>query len=473
MQTAWLLVLLLLGAEPPVALQGVSVVDVTDGSIRSNQTVVIKERRLEQVANAAEAAIPDDAKKFDAAGKFLIPGLWDMHVHFASADYVPLFVANGVVGVRDMHAHVPFVLLPLRQAIAEGRKFGPRILTPISMVDSGTPMWSDCLRAGTPEEGRKAVQSLKAKGADFVKIYSGLDPETFLAICDEAKQAGLAVAGHVPESVSSLDASHAGVRSMEHIFGNLTAASSNEKSLRDELVGLIRGVDAKTFYPLMIRSQLKALDSYNAERADHLFATFAKNQTYQCPTLTVHRMFANLTEPSFTGDPRTRYTPGLIKFAWTQSLEWITPIAQNTGDQRRLYEKTKEVVRDMHRAGVPILAGTDTSNPYCLAGFSLHDELALLVESGLSPLAALQAATLTPARYLNSENDQGTIAVGKRADLVLLDANPLTDIRNSQKIHAVVLNGQLFDRSALDGLLAEAEMKAAGKKRASAATKSP
>jgi len=368
-----------------------------------------------------------------------------------------------------MHAHVPFVLLPLRTAIAEGRKVGPRILTAIAMVDGGTPMWGDSLRAGTPDEGRKAVQSLKSRNADLVKVYSGLDRETFLAICDEAKKVGLPVAGHVPEAVSALDASNAGIRSMEHIFGILTAASAEESALRDGLVTSIRGVDAKTFYPLLIRSQLQALDSYDAARAETLFATLAKNQTFQCPTLTVHRMFASLTDPAFTDDPRTRYTPGLIKFAWNQSLEWISPIARNASDQQRLYGKTKEVVRDMHRAGVPILAGTDTSNPYCMAGFSLHDELALLVEAGLSPLAALQAATLAPARYRNIANEQGTIAPGQRADLVLLDANPLADIRNTQQINAVVVNGELLDRQTLDEMLAKAEQKAKGKKPAAEA----
>jgi imidazolonepropionase-like amidohydrolase len=461
MHQVLLLALTVLGANPSLALQGASVIDVADGAVRREQTLLITDNRIAQVGPTAELELPAETKKVNATGKFVVPGLWDMHVHFASADYAPLFIANGVVGVRDMHAHVPFILLPLRTAIAQGKVLGPEILTAISMVDGAPPMWADAVSAGNPEAGRKAVQSLKARKADFVKIYSGLDRETFLAICDEAKKLDLAVVGHIPEAVSAIDASNAGVRSMEHIFGILTASATNETELRQELVTSIRGVDAKQFYPLLIRSQLKALDNYNAERADALFATLAKNRTYQCPTMTVHRMFANLTDPEFAADPRTRFTPKLIKFAWTQALQWVTPIAQNASDQQRLYVKTKDVVRAMHQAGVPILAGTDTSNPYCLAGFSLHDELELLVESGLTPLAALQSATLEPARYLKREDSQGSVAVGHRADLLLLDANPLEDIRNTTKIHAVVLGGQLLDRAALDAMLTKAEATAA------------
>lgn len=463
------LALSVLAAGPPLALQKVSVVDVADGTVRHDQLVVIQDGRIKSIAPmdnggvSDEANLPDGATNIDAAGKFLIPGLWDMHVHFATPDYAPLFVANGVVGVRDMHAHVPFMLLPLRNAAAEGKRLCPRILTAISMVDGSPAMWSGSLSCGNPDEGRKAVHTLKSSKADFVKVYSGLDRETFLAICDAAKAAELPVVGHIPEAVSALEASAVGVRSMEHIFGVLTAASARERELREEFVAAIRGRDGKSFYPLLIRSQLQALESYDAARAHKLFAAFAQNQTYQCPTLTVHRMFAQLTSSGFTDDPRVRYTPNLIKGAWAGALGWISPIAENSDDQRRLYDKTKEVVRDMHRAGVPILAGTDTSNPYCLAGFSLHDELQLLVEAGLSPLAALQAATLVPARFLEAEQEQGAVAPGLRADLVLLDANPLVDIRNTARIHAVILNGQHHDRAALDALLAKAEQSAAKK----------
>lgn len=232
------------------------------------------------------------------------------------------------------------------------------------------------------------------------------------------------------------------------------------------MISSMRGIDAKTYYGLLIRSQVKALDTFDGKRAEVLYQEFAKNRTYQCPTLTVHRMFARLTEPSFTEDARVRYTPSLIKnVAWKQTLAWVEPIAQNAADQRRLFAKTLDIVGQMHRAGVPILAGTDTSNPYCMAGFSLHDELELLVEAGLSPLEAIRSATIEPARYMNQEGSQGEVKPAQRADLLILDGNPLEDIRRTREIRAVVLNGQYLDRTSLDAMLEKAEKSAAGGKK--------
>ncbi len=465
MSVIWALLAVAIGHEP-MALVHANVLDVVGGKVLIDQTVVVRDGKIESVGDAKEASVAEGVQAIDVSGKFVMPGLWDMHVHFASADYAPLFVANGVVGVRDMHAHLPFMLLPLRKQIAEGRKVGPKILTAISMVDGAPPLWGGTLTATNAEEGRKAVQTLKEKGADLVKVYSGLPPEAFEAICEEAKKVGLPVSGHVPESVGVMAASSKGVRSMEHIFGILTAASSQESALRSEMVSSMRGIDAKTFYGLLIRSQVKALDTFDGERAEGLFREFARNRTYQCPTLTVHRMFARLTESSFREDARVRYTPSLIKnVAWKQTLAWVEPIAQNAADQRRLFAKTMEIIGQMHRAGVPILAGTDTSNPYCMAGFSLHDELELLVEAGLSPLAALQSATIEPARYMDQEGRLGEVKPTQRADLLILDGNPLEDIRQTKKIRGLVLNGQYLDRASLDAMLDKAEKTAAvGKK---------
>jgi imidazolonepropionase-like amidohydrolase len=462
----WWPICAVLAAPGTVALTHVQVIQVADGSVWNDQTVLTRDGKIEAVGPAGSVPLPEDIQEVDARGKFLIPGLWDMHVHFASADYAALFVANGVVGVRDMHAHLPFMLLPLRQQIDQGRKLGPQIKTAISMVDGAPPLWSGTLSATTPDEGRQAVQTLRQKGANLIKIYSGLSPEVFDAILEEAKKTGLPVSGHVPESVGVVEASAKGLDSMEHIFGILTAASSEEEALRKEMVSSMRGVDAKTFYGMLIRSQVKALDTFDASRAQGLFDVFSKNRTYQCPTLTVHRMFARLTEPAFTADPRVRYTPALIKsVAWKQTLAWVEPIAQNRDDQRRLFAKTMEIVGQMYRAGVPILAGTDTSNPYVMAGFSLHDELELLVEAGLSPAAALRCATLEPARFWKQEGSQGEVRVGQRADLVVLDANPLEDIRQTRSIRGVMLKGTWLDRDTLDAMLAKAEATAAGGKK--------
>ncbi len=332
----WVVALLV---HEPVALVHASVLDVASGTVRADQTVVVRDGKIESVGDAKGISVADGVQAIDVTGKFVMPGLWDMHVHFASADYAPLFVANGVVGVRDMHAHLPFMLLPLRKQIAEGRKVGPKILTAISMVDGAPPLWGGDVDSDQCRGRSKSGSDTEGEGSGSGEGLFGFAPEAFEAICDEAKKVGLPVSGHVPESVGVKDASSKGIRSMEHIFGILTAASSQESVLRSEMTSSMRGIDAKTFYGLLIRSQVKALDTFDAKRAEGLFGEFAKNRTYQCPTLTVHRMFARLTESSFREDPRVRYTPSLIKnVAWKQTLAWVEPIAQNArtnGDSLR------------------------------------------------------------------------------------------------------------------------------------------
>lgn len=201
------------------------------------------------------------------------------------------------------------------------------------------------------------------------------------------------------------------------------------------------------------------LETFSLEKAAILFARLNRNRTWQCPTLTFLRSRAFINDPDFRNDPRLRYMPAAVRSAWYPSTDFRFEerTAEDFHLTRVLYQKEIQLVGMMHRAGVEFLAGTDVSNPYCFPGFSLHDELALLVEAGLSPLAALQAATLNPARFLGKEKEVGIVEKGKVADLVLLEANPLADIRNTTKIDSVVLRGQLLDRKALDRLLAELE----------------
>ena len=200
------------------------------------------------------------------------------------------------------------------------------------------------------------------------------------------------------------------------------------------------------------RVHAKALETYDAKKAADLFARFIKNQTWQCPTLTVLRSGAYLGDEKFRQDGRLNYVPRQIQQRW--SLRFANRNESDNG--KEVFQKDLEIVSAMSRAGVPILAGTDTGNPFCFPGFSLHDELALLVIAGLTPVEALRSATLNPAKFFGLDQTQGTIEEGKIADLVLLDANPLEDIRNTQRINAVVANGRLFDRKALDKMLGEA-----------------
>jgi imidazolonepropionase-like amidohydrolase len=291
-----------------------------------------------------------------------------------------------------------------------------------------------------------------------------LHREPFLAIVDEAKNQGLAVAGHVPEFVSVVEASDAGLACMEHLYGVLPACSRLEAELRKELTEtmLKQDVPASAVYAIRSAQTRQLLETYSDERAKELFARLAMNVTWQCPTLTVLRALGYLDDPEFTNDSRLKYVPPRRREGWKPEndfrLKAWTP--EDYAQQRMRFNKELELLGDMHRSGVPILAGTDAGNPYCFQGFSLHDELQLLVKAGLTPLQALQTATLNPARFLEREKDLGTIEVGKLADLVLLIADPLKDIKNTNKIASVILGGKLLTRMELDKMLADVEAEA-------------
>jgi imidazolonepropionase-like amidohydrolase len=453
---------LLVAQESPKApptrfvITNVTVIDGTDGPPLPGMSVVIEGGKIQALGRSSEVKIPPGTKEIDGTGKFLIPGLWDMHVHMVNDDYLKLFVANGVTGVREMHAFFPDMILGLRKAVAEGKILGPRIVAAYSLVDGPNPIWPGSLVAKDAAEGRKAVQTLKAKGADFVKVYSQLPREAYLAIAEEAKQQKMAFAGHVPETVSAKEAAEVGQRTMEHLYGIWNACSSEEEALRQEMVQ-IQGGGKQISGGAMIRNQVKAIDTTNAAKRQALLQLLAQRKTYQVPTLVILRVLAMLDKEEVTKDTRVKYMPPFILAMWQPEGARATAMRQLLPASRRIYQEALKLVGQMYKTGVPILAGTDTTNPYCFPGFSLHDELALLVEAGLPPKAALQSATRLPAECLGLTDECGTIAIGKRADLVLLEANPLEDIRNTKKIVGVCVAGRWLDRQELDRLLTQVE----------------
>jgi hypothetical protein len=445
-------VLLLARATPnhtqaSIVFTHVTIIDVTGSVPRRDTTVVITGDRISAIGD--NISVPADAQVVDATGKFLIPGLWDMHVHWYLRDTFSLFIANGVTGVRQMFGSSD--LLRWRDQIAKGSLLGPRMVVASPIVDGPQPIWPNSIAVRNEEEGRKAVRSVKQWGADFVKVYALLPRDAYFGIADEAKQERITFVGHVPNSVSPAEASDAGQKSIEHLTGILIASSDEETELRDRLVKA-DSPEARG------RIQATALETYNEKKAADLVARFVKNQTWQCPTLTVLRSNAYLGDENFRRDGRLRYMPRLLQ------QRWNFRIANRSGGdnavEKKVLQKQLEIVGAMQKAGVPILAGTDTGNPFCFPGFSLHEELALLVIAGLTPVEALRSATLNPAKFFGLDQTLGTIEQGKLADLVLLDANPLLDIRNTQRINAVVSNGRLFDRKALDHMLGEAAVSA-------------
>jgi imidazolonepropionase-like amidohydrolase len=439
----------LAGAAPKsIALAHVTVIDVANSTTLPDQTVVVTGERITAIGRAGAVAVPAEAQLVEATGKFLIPGLWDMHVHWYDRSYLPLFTANGVTGIRVMWGMPEN--LKWRRDLAAGKLAGPRLVLAGSVVDGPKPIWPGSTAAGTESEGREAVRKTKERGYDFVKVYSLLPRDVYFAVADEAKKQGIPFAGHVPFSVTAAEASDAGQKSMEHLYGILLACSSEEERLTKEF-GVARKDPKKPDRALLRRINEQVVDTYDPKKAAALFAKFKANDTWQCPTLTVLRSMAYLDDPKHTNDERLRYMPQSIRTSWQPKNDFRlqTVTKEDFAQQKKLFDRNLELVGAMHRAGVGIIAGTDVLNPYCFPGFSLHNELEWLVRAGLSPMEALQSATLSPARYLGRLKDLGTVDQGKIADLVLLDANPLEDIKNTQTIAAVMIDGQFFPKEAL------------------------
>jgi imidazolonepropionase-like amidohydrolase len=459
----WGCVLLSLGGVPPLAqkkpsdrmlvVTGVTVVDVRTGTLAPDSVVVIDGNRITDVAPAKQARHPRNAPSVNARGMFLIPGLWDMHVHLIFGDWfplaqeisLPLFIANGVTGVRDMGSELDIVQ-NWRNDIEAGRLPGPRILTSGPMLDGPKPRFPSSIAVATAEDGRRAVRELARRGVDFIKLQSLIPRDAVFAIAEEAKKQGIPFAGHVPDSVRASEMSEAGQKSFEHLIGVFEGSAPPQ--IEDEF---LKGAKGPGLF----------LKNYDAARAASLAALLEKNHTWQCPTLVWERGGNLMDEADFAHDARAKYVSASWKDKTWKSFEEQIIREFNTDDlatRKRFVEKELEVVNLLHKAGVAFLAGTDTPpGVYIFPGFSLHEELERFVAAGFTPLEALQTATLNPARFFGQEESAGAVEKGKLADLVLLEANPLEDIRNTKKIAAVVANGRFYSRKELDKLLAGVE----------------
>jgi imidazolonepropionase-like amidohydrolase len=428
----------------PLVLTHVTVIDVMRGRAESEMTVTLAGEHIAALGRG-KIKVPQGAQVIDATGKYLIPGLWDMHVHEWNREvFFPLFIANGITGVRDMFSPLP----PIKQwraEIAAGTTIGPRIFAAGILIDGPDPFCKPCtIAVSNADEGRKAVLQVKEMGADFIKVYSMVPRAAYFAIAEEAKRQNMVFAGHVPEFVSAAEASDAGQKSIEHLMGVLVACSAKEAQLRKENEARLRAEGIRRDTAML--EQAAVLDSFEQKKASALFGRFVKNGTWMCPTLSVLRAVA------FSGDAdflKTQF--------WEDAYGWKEHTPEFNAQAKRVFQKQLEVVGMMNRAGVRFIAGTDTANPYVFPGFSLHDELALLVQAGLTPAGALRTATINPAKYFDMEKSLGTVEQGKMADLVLLDANPLTDINNTRKIDAVILGGRYLPRGTLQKMLAEVE----------------
>ena len=456
-----------------LVIKHVKVIDATGRGPEPNMTVIVDGDRIVAVSPSRRTHIPRKAVVVDGTGKFLIPGLWDMHVHGASDDRAPwshlLFLANGVVGVRDMSG--PPDAHAWRATNSSSEDPSPTIYLGSPIIDGPNPAWPDSIVVTNESQGRDVVEQQRERGADFIKVYSRLSRDAYFAIADEAKKCGIPFEGHVPESVTAAEASDAGQKSIEHLTRVADACSKEEKSIDSEMQrqeSLFRTSGATMAQKIdsgkgIIRLNMRVVESFDEDTAKALFALFVKNRTWQCPTLTLLR--AQIDDPLIANDPRLKYLSREVRAKWDAGYYKNVPPEPRAALvklSKLQFDESERLVGLMYRAGVPILAGTDAMNPQCFPGFGIHDELALLVDAGLSPLAALQAATRNAAEFMGQLDRRGTIEVGKTADFVLLDKNPLADIHNTRSIQAVVLSGKLYSRRALDEMLAKAQTLGSG-----------
>ena len=421
----------------PLVFTHATVIDATGAPARRDMSIVIVDGRITTLGKTGKVRVPADAQIIDATGKFLIPGLCDMHIHSGGYEngkkYFPRLIANGITGVRDMGSPLDEILR-LRREVEAGEIIGPHMIIAGPIVQGPLPFkMSLFISVNNEAEARQTVISLKGRGVNFIKVQDALPRDLYFAIVDEAKRQRIPFVGHVPPSISAAEASNAGQQSIEHLggrfYGVLLGCSDRESELTVKVRAIVNNVmkslnegrepDDSGIFRTSLTKPL--LESFNDRKAATLLSIFLRNQTWQVPTLVAQPLRAAINERKDLSEDDIRYG-------------------------KKLLQRQFDLVKKMQRAGVKIMAGTD----FPPERSRLYEELSLLVEAGLTPMQALQSATRNPAVFLGRLDSLGTIERGKIADLVLLDANPLEDISNVQKISAVLFGGKLIPKSSLE-----------------------
>jgi imidazolonepropionase-like amidohydrolase len=449
--------------QPDLAITGVDVIDVEAGTVLPDRTIAITDGRITGVHESADVA-QVVTRVIDGEGRYLIPGLWDMHVHIrggseladANRRLLPLYLANGVTTVRDAGGDLADSVIVWRDRIATGEMTGPRILTAGPKLDGPTGGWDGSIRLASPDEVPAAFDSLEVLGVDYVKLYDGSMPgDVFLAAIDEARRRDLIITGHMPYTVGFRDAIAHGLNASEHLYYVFKGTAANEDSVTRATAQPANGEGALGFWNAL--ALMRPL--YDQARAQETYRLMAEAGTAVLPTLHVMRTLTYITETDHTQDPERRYLDPAFEATYQgriRGAERSSPEARR--ERQLLNDRFIRMVPDMHAAGVTIIAGSDAgaSNSYVYPGTSLHAELGELVAAGLVPADALRAATLDAATFMHLGDEYGRVLEGYRADLLLLTANPLEDIANTRAIETVIFGGEVLDRAMLDGLLERA-----------------
>lgn len=446
--------------QTPVDLliKGATIIDIKTGELIERKVIAIRADSILSVFDENNINQYTATAEVDATGKFIIPGLWDNHVHFGGGDtliqenknLLPLYVACGITAVRDAAADISPSVLQWREEITQGKLFGPTLFTSGPKLEGVQSMWVGDIEISTIEEMNKAIDSLERMKVDFIKITDNtLKPDLYLEILREAKKRGFKTSAHIPYALTMEQVSSAGLGTVEHGSYLLKASSTKEKEFTEQIAS------GKVNYREVLP---EILSTITEEKAMNTYTMMAQNGTAVVPTLNISFTTSYLDKNDHSNDAYQRYIgKGLLK-----TYDWRVERAANDDEKaialrHATYEKTKSLLPWVQKAGVKIVAGTDAGylNSFVYPGIALHEELQLFVEAGLTPLQALQSSIVNGPWFLEKSGKYGAIESGKYADLLLLDENPLLDIKATQKINAVVLKGKLLDRKALDDLLEE------------------
>jgi imidazolonepropionase-like amidohydrolase len=443
-------------------IKRINVVDIENDQILSDRTVFIRDGRIEHVVDFAPELLDSNVEIIEGDGLYLVPGFWDNHVHFRGGDelidenknLLPLFIANGVTSVRDGGGDITDAVLEWRELIAIGELTGPKIYTSGPKLDGPNGTWEGSIEISSPSEVKAAIDSLESLGVDYVKIYdSTISGEVFLAIIDETEKRGLPVTGHMPYTVLFGESVDRGLDATEHMYYVLKGSSADEEEITEEIISR-----QGTSNPLGFWEALDSiLATFDEKKADSVYINMAEKGTGAVPTLHIGYTLSWLKDTDHSGDEYLNYIGPGIKQTYNRRLNAAMRSSDAATQRRRALADTfADMVPEMAEAGVSIMAGSDSGpfNTFVYPGISLHSELEAMVDAGLSPAQALRTSAPNGAAFFGEENNYGSIEAGYVADLVILNENPLDDIRNTRTIHTVIINGKnLFTKADLEGML--------------------
>ncbi|MEQ5789400.1 amidohydrolase family protein [Erythrobacter sp. NFXS35] len=438
-----------------LAIVDASIVDVQTGEVSVNRTILLEGDRI-------AAIVPSDSnfssrQQFRATGRYVIPGLWDMHIHIrggdeliaANAAWLPQYLSHGVTAVRDGGGDLPDVVARWRDEIDRGERIGPRIYTSLQKIDGPGSSWPGSIEISSVEEVGAALDNLESRNADFIKLYdSTISHEVYLATLEEAERRGLRTSGHLPMAVTIEQAIGAGIDAIEHEVYLARAASTRDHGFAR------RAAEGEPLSVYGLANEL--IDSADDQHRDRQFAMMKANNVAIVSTILFGRMLDRETDWTvFEQSEGLTNTPERMRETFAERVAGAqarTP--QQIATDTLLSGHNRRLLADAVERGVTVLAGTDTGavNSFLFPGDSLHRELEDLVAIGVTPLQALRSTTTEAAAWLDESEDYGTLEVGKVADFVVLQSNPLENISNTRAIEAVVQNGRLFTRGELQDL---------------------